>query len=115
MLMCNGGNIANVDKGQCGVGGRLDPDQFRLWSNKTSNVDLDAGAEGDLDIVREGYFGEVAMCAAVDIRDGYDVRASGERLKDVGGGSRAGAEGECIAGMLESSNCALKVVSVVLN
>ena len=41
------------------------------------------------------------------------MRSCGERLEDIGGGSGAGAEGERIAGMLESSNSAFEVVSAM--
>lgn len=58
----------------------------------------------------ECYLGEITMCTAVDVRDGNNVRSGGERLENVGGSSRARTESERIAGMLESSDCALKVV-----
>jgi hypothetical protein len=46
------------------------------------------------------------------------VRSCGKRLEDVGRGSGARGEGEGIAGMLERSDCFLKVVAgdaLVLN
>lgn len=46
------------------------------------------------------YFGEVAMCAAVDIGDRNDVRALCEGLKNESRGCRTGREGEGEAGML---------------
>ena len=111
VLVRDGSDLADVDKGECWVGGRLDPDEFRVWADQLSDVDFDRRAEGDFDIVRECDLGEVAVRAAVDVRDGDDVRACGEGLQDVGGGRGAGTESECIPGVLEGCDCAFEVVA----
>jgi hypothetical protein len=111
VLVGNGGDLADVDQREGGVRGRLDPDQLGVGADQLSNVDLDAGAEGDLDVVCEGDLCEVAVGSAVDVGDGDDVGASGERLEDVGCGGGTRAEGERIAGVLERSDGALKVVT----
>ena len=61
--------------------------------------------------MRECDLGEVAVRAAVDVRDGDDVRACGKGLQDVGGGRGAGTESECIPGVLECCDCAFEVVA----
>jgi hypothetical protein len=65
MLVRNCCDFSDVDERQCGVRGRLDPDELGIGSNEVGNVNLNAGAECDLDIMRESYFGEVAMCSSI--------------------------------------------------
>lgn len=112
MLVSNGRNGANINEAQGRVGRGLDPDEPGLArADQLGHVGLDGGREGDLDAVGGRDLGEVSVSAAVDVRDGDDVRAAGERLEDVGGGGRAGGEGERIAGVLEARNGGFKVVS----
>ena len=111
VLVGNCRDFADVDKGQRGVRGRLNPDELGVWADEFGNVDFDTRAEGHLDVVCEGHFGEVAVRSAVDIRDGHDVRACCERLQNVGCGGGARGVGERIAGVLERCNGLFKVVS----
>lgn len=111
VLVGNGGDLADVDEGQGRVRGRLDPDELGVGADQLNDVDLDGGREGDFDIVCQRDLGEVAVGAAVDVGDGDDVRAGSKRLQDVGSSGRAGAEGERIAGVLESCDCAFEVVT----
>ena len=111
VLVGEGRNLADVDELQGGVRGRLDPDELRVGLDQLLHVELDGRRKRDLDIVRQGDLCEVAVGAAVDIGDGDDVRAGGERLQDVGCGGRAGAVGERIVGVLERCDCAFKVVA----
>lgn len=112
MLVSNGRNGADINEAQGRVGRGLDPDEPGLVrADQLGHVGLDGGREGDLDAVGGRDLGEVSVGAAVDVRDGDDVGAAGERLEDVGGGGRAGGEGERIAGVLEARNGGFKVVS----
>lgn len=112
VLVSNGRNGADVHEAQGRVGRGLDPDEPGLvGADQLGHVGLDGGREGDLDAVGGRDLGEVSVGAAVDVRDGDDVGAAGERLEDVGGGGRAGGEGERIAGVLEARNGGFKVVS----
>lgn len=106
----DGGDGADVDEGERGVRGRLDPDELRLRADQRLDVDLDRGREGHADVVRGRDAGEVAVSAAVDIADGDDMGADGEGLEDDGRGGRAGAEGERIAAVLEGGDGLLEVV-----
>jgi hypothetical protein len=67
MLMRNRRNLADIHQRQRGVRRRLDPDELCVGANELGNVDLDARAEGDFDIVCEGYLGEVAVRSSVDV------------------------------------------------
>ena len=83
MLVGDGGDGADVDEAQGGVAGAFDPDKLGLvGADEVGDVDLDAGRKGHLDAVGGGDFGEVSMGAAVDVRDGDDVGALGQRLQD---------------------------------
>ena len=73
VLMRNRRDLPYVHQGQCRVRWRLDPDKLRVWANEFGNVDFDAWAECDLDIVCERYLCEVTVRSSVDIRDGYDM------------------------------------------
>ncbi|CRK35398.1 hypothetical protein BN1708_006723 [Verticillium longisporum] len=112
VLVGLGGDGAHVDETEGRVRGRLDPDELGLRRDVGRDVDLNLGRESDLDAVGLGDLGEVAVGAAVDVRDGDDVRAGGQRLEDDGGGGAAGREGEGVLGLLERSDGRLKVVAV---
>jgi hypothetical protein len=99
VLVRDGRHFADVDERERRVRGRLDPDELGGGADQLGDVDFDARAEGHLDVVRKGDFGEVAMRAAVDVGHGNDVRAARERLKDVGGGCGARTEREGVPGM----------------
>ena len=67
-------NFANIDESQSRIARALDPYQLGLVrSYKLSNVDFDAGREGDLDAVRSGDFCEIPMGTTIDVRDGDDM------------------------------------------
>jgi hypothetical protein len=104
-----GGDLADVDEAQGGVGGALDPDQPGGVGDVLADVDLDGRGEGDLDAVGLGDLGEVAVGAAVDVRDGDDMRAGGQALQDVGGGGAARGVGEGILGVLYGGDGRLEV------
>lgn len=112
VLVGDGGDGADVDEGEGGVGGGLDPDEFCVGLDQGLDVDFEGGGEGDVDVVGGGHLGEVAVGSAVDIGDGDDVRADGEGLEDVGGGGGAGGEGEGVAGVLEGGDGLFEVVAV---
>jgi hypothetical protein len=73
MLMGYSSHLPDVHERECGVRGRLDPDQFRLFSDQVCDIVADVRRERDMDIVGEGDFGEVAVRAAVDVGYGDDV------------------------------------------
>lgn len=61
----------------------LDPNELSFArTDEFFDVDFDGGCECDGDAVCGGDLGEVAVCAAVDVRDGDDVGACGEGLED---------------------------------
>jgi hypothetical protein len=67
MLMRNRRDLADVHQRQGRVRRRLNPDELCVGTNELGDVNLNARAEGDLDIVREGYLGEVAVGSSVDV------------------------------------------------
>lgn len=67
MLMRDGCNFSDIHQGQCGVGGRLDPDELGIWADQVRDVNLDGWAECDLDIVCSRYLGKVAVGSSVHI------------------------------------------------
>lgn len=107
-----GDDGADVDEAQGRVGGRLDPDELGLRGDVRRDVDLDLGGEGDFHAVGLCDLGEVAVGAAVDVRDGDDVGAGGEGLEDDSGGRGAGGEGEGVLCVLEGGDGLLEVVAV---
>ena len=115
MLVSDAGDLPYVDECQCGIGRRLDPNQLCRWADQLCDVNLDAGTESHFDIVCSCDFGEVAMRAAIDIRDGDDVGASGERLQDRSGRCGTRGEGEGETGVLESCDGALEIISVYVS
>lgn len=81
MTMRHRGYFADIHQAQGGIARTLDPDQFRLIRpNQFGNVDLNAGGKCYLHAMRRGDFGEVAVRAAIDVGDGDNVRALGQRL-----------------------------------
>lgn len=104
-------DVPDVNQAQGGVAGALDPDQLRLIrTDEIGHVDLNAGREGDLNAMSAGDLREVAMGAAVDIRDRHDVGALREGLEDYGGGGRAGGECEGEARMFQRCNGLFEIV-----
>lgn len=104
-----GGDGADVDQAEGGVGRGLDPDEAGVVGHVRGQVGLDVRGEGDADAVGAGDLGEVAVGAAVDVRDGDDVGPGGEALQDVGGGGAARGEGEGVLGVLEGGDGGLEV------
>lgn len=112
VLVGSGDDGSNVDQAEGRVAGSLDPDQPGIGGDVLGNVDLNLGREGDLDAVGLGDLGEVAVGAAVDVRDGDDMAAGGQALQDDGSGGAAGGEGQGVASVLEGRDGSLEVVSV---
>ena len=112
VLVGDCGDGADVDEGEGGVGGGLDPDELCVGLDQGLDVDLEGGREGDVDVVGGGHLCEVAVGSAVDIGHGDDVGAGREGLEDVGGGGGARGEGEGVAGVLESRDRLFEVVAV---
>lgn len=111
MLMgyCCNGTYVHQAKG--GIAGALNPYQLCLVRpDQLGNVDFNAGRKSNLNAVCCCDLGEVAMSAAVDIRDRDNMGALCERLKDGGGCGGAGRERKGVFGMFERSNGLLKVV-----
>lgn len=108
----SGSNRADVDEAQSGVGRGLDPDELGGIGNVLANVDLNLGGEGDLDAVSFCDLCEVPVGAAIDIRDGDDMGARGQALKDDGGGGRPGRKGQGMLGVLDSRDRFLEVGAV---
>lgn len=106
------GDGADVDEAQGGIGRCLDPDELGGIGNVLANVDFDLRSEGDLDAVGFCDLGKVAMCAAIDIGDGDNMGASGQALKNDGGGGRPGRKGQGVLGMLDSRDGLFKVGAV---
>ena len=111
MLMRNRRDFSDIDKCQSRVGRRFDPNKLRFGANEFSDIDLNARTEGDFHIVCKRYFGEVAVGSTIDIRDRYNMRSCGERLKDVGCGGGTRTESECVSCVLEGCDSALKVIT----
>lgn len=97
-------NLTNIHQTQRRVCGRLDPDEFCVWFQYGFVADFERWSKSHVYAVRGGDFGEVAMCAAIHIRYGYDVGAGGEGLEDCCCCGGAGGECEGVAGMFEGSN-----------
>ena len=112
VAVCDRGDGADVNEREGGIGGRFDPDEFGLWADEFGDIDFDGGGEGYFDAVCECDFGEVAVRAAVDVRDGDDMGAGGEGLEDCGGRGGAGGEGEGVAGVFEGGDGFFEVVPV---
>lgn len=107
-----GGDSADVDEAQGGVGGGLDPDELGGVGNVLADVNLDLGGEGHFDAVGLCDLGEVAVGAAIDIGDGDDMGTGGEALEDDGGGGGTGREGQGVLGVLDGGNGSLEVGAV---
>jgi hypothetical protein len=60
-------DLADIYEGQCRVRGRLNPDELGVGSDEVCDVDFDARAECDFDIVCERYLSEVAVRSSVDV------------------------------------------------
>jgi hypothetical protein len=67
VLMRNRRDLADVHQRQGRVRRRLDPDELCVGANELSDVNLDARAECNLDIVGQGYLGKVAVGSSVDV------------------------------------------------
>lgn len=106
------GNGADVDEAEGRVTRGLDPDEARVLVDVLRDVDLDLGRERHLDAVGLCDLREIAVGAAVHIRDGDDVRACGQALEDGGRGSTAAGEGQRIARVLEGRHSSLEVIPV---
>lgn len=114
MPVRNSSNGADIHQAQSRVAGRLNPDQLRLvGTDQVLNIQLDRRREGDVHAVGSGDLGEIAMGAAIDIRDGNDVRAGGEGLQDDSSCGRAGGESQGVAGVLKCSDSFLEIVPAV--
>jgi hypothetical protein len=59
-----------------------------------------------------GDLGEVAVGAAVNVRDGDDMAAGGQALENVGGGGTAAGEGKSVTGVLKGGDSSLEVAPV---
>jgi hypothetical protein len=86
MLVRNARYIPNIHERERRVRRRLDPYELRVWADALCDVNFDGRAKGNEHVVGGSDFGEVAICAAVDVGDGDDVGAAGEGLQDVGCG-----------------------------
>ena len=106
------GNSADIDQAESWVGWSLDPDELGLWSNVCGEVNLDLWGESNLDIVCLGDLGEVSVGSSVDVGNGDNMGALGQRLEDHSGGGRSGGESKSILGVLKGGNGLLEVVSV---
>lgn len=106
------GNGADIDQAKSWVGWSLDPDELGLWGDVCGEVNLDLWSEGNLDIVCLGDLGEISVGSSVDVGNGNNVGALGQRLEDDSGGGRSGRESESILGVLKGGNGLLEVVSV---
>lgn len=62
-----GGDGADVDETEGGVGRRLDPDQLGGVGNVLADVDFDLRSECDFDAVGLGDLREIPVGAAVDV------------------------------------------------
>jgi hypothetical protein len=65
VLVCDGGDFADVNEGEGWVGRGFDPDQLCLWTDELCDVDFEGGTERDLDPVCEGDLCEVSVGSAV--------------------------------------------------
>lgn len=111
MAMRDISNGANIHQTEGRVRRGLDPDELGLvGADQILDMQLDAGREGHLDAVGGSHLGEVSVSSAVHIGDRDDMGASGERLEDVCGGSRAGGEGKGILSVFEGCNSLLEVI-----
>ena len=111
MAVGDGGHGANVDETQGRVARALNPDELSLVRpNQLGDVEFDARRESHLDAVGGGHLGEVAVRAAVDVRDGYHVRSRSKRLQDRRRRCRARREGQGVSCMLESGDGPFEVV-----
>lgn len=112
VLVGDGSDLLDIDQAEGGVGGGFDPDQLGLvGADELLDVELNARRESHLDAMGGGNLGEVTVSSTIDIGDGDDVRARGERLEDDGSGGRARGEGKGIFGVFKSSNGLLEVVT----
>lgn len=108
------GDGADVDEGEGGVGGRLDPDEFGvgMLGQEAAELGLDVGGEGGGDAVGRRNLGESAVGAAVHVRDGDNVGVCRESLENDRDGRETGGEGESVRGILKRGDGVLKVVAV---
>ena len=88
-LVGNIGNKSDIDQAKGGVGGGFDPDELSFGADQMLDLLLNARRERDIDTVRGGNLGEVTVSATVHIRNGDDVRASGQRLENDRGSGGA--------------------------
>lgn len=111
MLMGDGCNGTYIHQAKGGIAGALDPYQLCLIRPyQLGYVDFNAGRKSDLNAVCCCDLGEVAMSAAIDIRDRDDVGALCKRLKDGGGCGRARGERKGVFGVFKRSDGLLKVI-----
>lgn len=107
------GDGADIDEGEGGVAGRLDPDQLgAALLDQVVDVLGDGGGKRHINAVGVSDLGEIPVGSAIDIRDRDDVRAWRKGLENDSGGRGAGREGERIFGALQGSNGLLKLLPV---
>ena len=81
------GHFSDIHQRECRIRRRLNPDQFCLvGADQIFDIQLNRGRECDVDAVRGGDLGEVAMGSAIDVRHRDDMRAGGKGLQDDSGG-----------------------------
>ena len=81
MTMRHSCHFSDINQAQRRITGALDPYKFgSVRSDELANIDFDARGKCNLDAMSSGYFSEVAMRSAVNIRDRNDVRALCEGL-----------------------------------
>lgn len=76
------------------------------------DVDGDFGGEGHAYAVCLGDLGEIAVGAAVHVRDGDDMAPCRQRLQDDSCGGRPGGESESVFRVLQRRDGGLEVMSV---
>jgi hypothetical protein len=105
---------SNIDEGERWVTRSLDPDQFGVlvFLKQLLHVDLDGSSESNGDTVRMRDLGKVTMRATVEIGNGNDVRARGERLQGSGHSGEARRERKSVLGILERCYGMFKIVAV---
>lgn len=105
-------DFADIHQTQGRVRGRLNPNQFRVWFEDGFGADFEGWCKRDVYAVRSCDFGEVAMRAAIDVRDGNNVGTGGEGLQDYCCCRGAGGERERVAGVFEGSDGFFEVVPI---
>jgi len=112
MLMGFGRNSAYVHQTKGGIAGALDPYQFGLARpNQLGHVKFNAWREGDLNAVCCCNFGEISMCATIDVGDRDDMGTLCERLEYGGGGRGARGESKGVFGVFERSYGLFEVIA----